>query len=144
MSRVIKFRAWRQGKYEIGSDGSVWSTDFNHTGKRKQLKTYKDRDGYPTVFFNINGVRRIWAVHRLVAWAFLGEKPTPKHQVNHKSGVRDDNAASNLNYLTSRENTLDGWARGRKHSRNQLLAISKAMTAANMRRWHPQEYAKAA
>lgn len=26
--REIKFRAWKEGKYEIGSDGSIWSTDF--------------------------------------------------------------------------------------------------------------------
>lgn len=136
--REIKFRAWDGSKYDIGDDGSVWSNDFNNSGKRKQLKLYKDRDGYNTVFLTIVGVRRIHAVRKLVALTFLGERTTPKHQINHKNGVRDDDQVENLEYLTSRENTLHGWARGRKHSKKQLLAISKAVTAYNMRRWHPE------
>ena len=135
--REIKFRAW-DGGYKIFEDGKV-------VGPTKHvLKGSLDRDGYRVVFLYINKRRRIHAVHRLVARAFLGEKPTPKHQVNHINGIRSDNRVENLEYLTSRENTLHGWARGRKHSKKQLLAISKGMTAYNMRRWHPEQYAKAA
>jgi hypothetical protein len=142
--KEVKFRAWDGSKYEIASDGSVWSNDFNNTGKRKQLKLYKDRDGYHVVWFTINNERRIHAVRKLVALTFLGPRPTPKHQINHKNGVRNDDRVENLEYLTSRENTLHGWARGRKHPKHQLLAISKAMIAYNDRRWHPEKYAKTA
>lgn len=73
-NRPIRFRAWG-GKYEIGSDGSVWSTDFNHTGKRKELKQYLDEDGYPHVFLNIDGKRTKLVIHRAVAKLFLSPKP---------------------------------------------------------------------
>lgn len=142
MTREIKFRAWDR-KYEIGSDGPVWSNDFNNTGKRNALKLYKDRDGYNVVYLTTDGVRHIHAVRKLVALSFLGPR-SEGMQINHKNGVRDDDSVENLEYLTSQENTQHGWARGRKHPKHQLIAVSKAMTAANMRRWHPEQYAKAA
>jgi hypothetical protein len=43
-------------------------------------------------------------VHILVALAFLGPKPTPEHEVNHKNGDKLDNRVENLEYLTSDEN----------------------------------------
>lgn len=143
MQRTIKFRAWEGSKYDIGSDGSVWSNDFNNSGKRKALKLYKDRDGYNTVFLTTNGVRRIHAVRKLVALTFFGNRPY-KMQINHKNGVRGDDRVANLEYLTSRENTLHGWARGRKVSERQRAASSASMLEANRRRWHPEQYAKAA
>lgn len=112
----IKFRAWDK-KYEFGSDGSVWSLDFNHTGKRKQLKTYLDQDGYPTVVFNHDGIRSVVRVHRAVGILFLGPKPTPKHQVNHKNGIKADNRIENLEWVTCQENVVHGWRQiGRKIS----------------------------
>lgn len=140
--REIKFRAWDgSGKYVAGSDGLIYSTDFNHTGKTKALKGSVDKDGYPHVLMNIDGKRVYRRSHKLIALAFLTPQPTPKHQVNHKNGIRDDNRPENLEWLTSQENTIHGWKRGRKHSREQLIAISKAMTAYNNRRWHPEKYA---
>lgn len=142
--REIKFRAWDgSGKYVAGSDGLIYSTDFNHTGKTKALKGWLDKDGYPTVLMNIDGKRICRKAHKLVSLAFIGLPPTPKHQVNHKNGVRSDNRPENLEWLTHQENVLHGWrVNGRKHSKKQLLAISKAMTAYNDRRWHPEKYAK--
>lgn len=141
--REIKFRAWNGSKYDIGSDGSVWSNDFNNSGKRKTLKLYKDRDGYNVVWLTIDGVRRIHAVRKLVALTFLGERP-PKMQINHKNGTRNDDCVDNLEYLTSRANTIHGWKRGRTISANQRAAMSAGTKAFNQRRWHPEQYAKAA
>lgn len=135
--REIKFRAWDNcGKYLAGSDGSIYSTDFNHTGKTKALKGDFDKDGYHHVLMNIDGKRVYRRTHKLIAMAFLGEPPTPKHQVNHINGVRTDNRPENLNYLTSRENTLDGYRRGRKMSEEQRQKMSVATKLFNHNRWH--------
>lgn len=125
MNRDYKFRAWDKEKYIAGSDGLIYSTDFNHTGKTKALKGWIDRYGYPQVLLNVDGKRLPRASHRLVALAFIGKPPTSKHQVNHKNGVRSDNRPENLEWVTSRENTLHGFARGRKISDKQKLAMNK-------------------
>jgi len=112
--RQIKFRAWDNSKYDIGSDGSIWSNDFNNSGKRKELKKYYDRkDGYMIVYLTINNKRKVYPVRKLVAITFLGKRPD-KLVINHKNGVRDDDRAENLEYVTSQYNAKDGWNRGRK------------------------------
>lgn len=141
MNRPIKFRACEGfPKYEIGSDGSVWSLNYNNTGKRHILRQYLDKDGYPHVYFVVNRKRTKKVVHRLVATHFL-TKPTPKHQVNHKNGVRNDNRLENLEWLTSRENTIDGWKRGRtvseKHRENGRIQMKKV----NRIKWPKHETA---
>lgn len=124
--RAIKFRAWDgSGKYVAGSDGLIYSTDFNHTGKTRALKGVKDRDGYPHVLMNIDGKRIYRASHKLVALAFLGAKPTSKHQVNHKNGIRSDNRPENLEWVTHQENVIHGFrVNGRKHSAKQRKLAS--------------------
>lgn len=137
MSREIKFRAWDgSGKYVAGSDGLIYSTDFNHTGKTKALKGDQDKDGYPHVLMNIGGKRVYRRVHKLIAMAFLDEPPTPRHQINHINGVRTDNRPTNLNYMTSQENTRDGFARGRKISGEQIEAMRQGTVRFNHSRWH--------
>lgn len=132
--REIKFRAW-DTKYEVGDDGSVWSLDFNHTGTRQRMRHYLDQDGYPYVFLQNKGTRTKLVIHRAVAKLFLSVPPTLKHQVNHKDGVRHNGDISNLEWVTSRENTIDGWKRGRKISDDQKTKMKAGTRAFNARRW---------
>lgn len=137
MTREIKFRAWDgSDKYVAGSDGLIYSTDFNHTGKTKALKGVKDKDGYPHVLMNIDGKRLFRSCHKLVALAWLGQRPTPKHQVNHKNGVRADNRPENLEYVTAKQNTIHGWKRGRKPSEKNREWGKKLAAMINKKRWN--------
>lgn len=131
--RQIKFRAWDGcGKYLAGDDGNVYSTNFNHTGKTKSLKGDFDKDGYHHVLMNIDGKRIYVRTHKIIALAFHGPKPTEKHQVNHKNGIRTDNRPSNLEYVTSRENTIHGWrSNGRKHTKEQINRAREQFSGTN-------------
>jgi NUMOD4 motif/HNH endonuclease len=95
-----------EGQYEVSSCGRVKSLRRNRILKTTKGNTSTAR--YYQVSLSVNGSLKAFMVHRLVAAAFIGPRPTPKHQINHISGNRFNNRASNLEYCTCSEN--------RKHS----------------------------
>ena len=67
----------------------------------KLLSLQKINSGYLVVQLWLDDVAHPFTVHRLVAKAFVpGEGP----QVNHKDGVKTNNVAANLEWMTSSEN----------------------------------------
>lgn len=86
------------------------------------------------------------AIHRLVALAFLGEPPTPKHHVNHKDGDKQNARLANLEYCTPRENLMHsievlGYRRDGEHSGCAKLTDQEVLSihAALMRGMPPSE-----
>lgn len=91
-----------EGFYEVSSLGRVRRT---RTGPRTRvgliIQGYSPR-GYRSVRLSRENKIKAFQVHRLVCAAFHGDQ---KHlQVNHKNGVRDDNRAANLEWVTGSEN----------------------------------------
>ena len=97
-------------RYSISPDGDVYS----HLSEQ-YLKQRDNGKGYKTVALtNSKGKRKIFYVHRLVAFSYLGV-PTYQCEVNHINKIRSDNRVENLEYCSTTENEvkkLQGKKRG--------------------------------
>lgn len=85
------------GRYQAFSNGRIWS----RRGFR-WLKVHYSRSGYANVSLDLPGVKS-FRLHRLIAMAFIAN-PEGKPEVNHKDGDKKNNAASNLEWVTHKEN----------------------------------------
>ena len=84
-------------QYQIDEDGNI----YNIRTKKYLLGTI--RSGYRMVKLTINGKKRDFSVHRLVASTFLpNENNLP--QVNHKDGNKLNNSVSNLEWISAAHN----------------------------------------
>ena len=90
------------GFYRVSNTGKVLSVDWNRTGKPKELRPF-DNGGYRRGSVYVNGVRKHFLVHRLVAEAFI-ENPGNLPCVNHVDGDKSNNCVSNLEWVSVQEN----------------------------------------
>lgn len=119
-----------EGKYEVSSIGNVRSLDYHNSGFVKSLIPRKDRSGYLRVMLFRDDGRHSKTIHSLVARAFLGP-PRIKARfitVNHRNENKLDNRVSNLEYLSSAQNTRYGSAihRSARNRRKAIIAIDKS------------------
>ena len=107
---VLKPEKWRSvpgfEPYQVSSLGRICRAD-------RLLKLTKDSTGYLYVDFCLEGKHHKTAVHTAVALAFVGPRPTRKHQVAHSDGSRTNNRPSNISWKTARENASDRSKHGR-------------------------------
>ena len=89
--------------YEISNYGRVKSLNYRMKGYAQVLKLNPDTDGYYQLGIR-NGSLKTVKAHALVAQMFIGERPSPKHHVNHIDGDKTNNHVSNLEYCTPSEN----------------------------------------
>ena len=78
--------------------------------KEKILKiSNHNRNGYLKINITKDNVNKTCQIHRLVAKAFI---PNPNNlpQVNHKNGIKTDNQAENLEWVTISENHKHAFA----------------------------------
>lgn len=119
--------------YEVTPEGRVFSTESNWRGYgRRELSQHLNSYGYPSVRIYVNGKRKRFTVHALVADAFLPFKPSPQHEVRHLDGNKLNSHVSNLAWGTQKDNADDRerhgrTSRGTKHSE----AILKGLEAKN-------------
>ena len=94
--------------YSVTDDGRVLShariDARGNNRKEKWLQPVPDSDGYPRVHLCVNGIKRKWQIHRLVALAFIANNDN-KPTVNHINGNKADNSINNLEWMTFEENS---------------------------------------
>ena len=108
-SEVWKPVVGYEGLYEVSNIGRVRSINFHKSGKAKVMRPSLNTWGYLIVDLRKNNKRHSYAVHRLVALAFI---PNPDNlpEINHKNEIKYDNTVDNLEWCTRKYNINYGTA----------------------------------
>lgn len=104
----MEHEEWKQvdgydGRYVVSSLGRVVSLPNLANNEPHFIKQSISSNGYAHVTLSGNNKQKTVSVHRLVADAFI-EKRGDGFQVNHKNEDKTDNRASNLEWVTAKEN----------------------------------------
>lgn len=87
-----------EGRYQVSSCGRI------RNAQTLQIRKTQKKHGYVRInLTDNNGNDRNCSVHRLVASVFV-PNPENKPHVNHIDGVKDNNRAENLEWVTPEEN----------------------------------------
>lgn len=117
-----------EGLYRVSNLGSVYSLLT-----KKTLKKPVNSSGYSLVVLSINGQKKSFNIHRLVATAFV-PNPNNREQVNHKDGDKTNNDSRNLEWVTQSDNMKHAY-----RMRLQTPSISQKLAVADHCR---QNYSK--
>ena len=107
--------------YEISSLGRLRS---KKTGRYLKIHTKTRKDGYYYNNLHKHGTKKPFLIHRLVAQAFL-PNPENKYYVNHIDGNKLNNAASNLEWVTAKENEDHAYRIGIKNQTGEKNPTAK-------------------
>lgn len=110
MEKWIDIKGFEQ-YYQVSDLGRVRSKDRHSKHKMGGLQFIKGRilkhayykNGYVFIAMCVNGVARQYMIHRIVAKHFV-LNPNNYPDVNHKSGIKDDNRATELEWCTKSQN----------------------------------------
>src|SRR5690349_6500610 len=93
-----------EGRYEISDCGKV-----RNLVSGIELKPRFNKQGYVTaMLYGTDGKPKNKLVHRLVCFAFNGEAPRDKQDVNHLDGIKSNNIPTNLEWTNDRLNIEHG------------------------------------
>lgn len=99
MEKWLKVKGYEE-RYEISDMGRI-----RRLSDGGLMRPAINQNGYQHVVLSKNGKTKDFRVHRLVATHFI-ENKAGKRDVNHKNGIKTDNRADNLEWLTHSENEL--------------------------------------
>ena len=101
--------------YEVNQYGEI-----RHKDRKKNLVKRPNKAGYEYVNFNIQGHRQNFAVHRIVANAFI-PNPNYKPEINHKDSNKSNNAVFNLEWVDSSENKIHSYKSGKRATQGKAI-----------------------
>lgn len=118
--------------YEVSDKGRARRINYRRPGAKKILKPAPDKKGYLRVTIIMDDGRRvIRRMHRLVAIAFI-PNPDNKPDVNHINADKQDNDATNLEWVTCIENNhhaiqhglyANSFAAGRRENEKRMIPV---------------------
>jgi hypothetical protein len=102
---ILKNIPGHENRYKASDTGEIYSCLTN----KFLSKAVHKNTGYELVNLTLkNTKQKVFYVHRLVAFAFMGYAKEGI-QVNHKNGIKTDNRISNLEYMTHEQNQRHSW-----------------------------------
>lgn len=111
-------------EYTISDAGTIISSYHG-----REMRPWFQKQGYRLIKLRKNGCDVACVVHRLVWEAFNGAIP-PGLEINHKNGNKSDNRLSNLELVTSSENSRHAFETGlqiKKLTQAQILEMVEAI-----------------
>lgn len=94
---------YKDERFSVRDNGAV----LRHSRENKPQRKYDNQWTFGTPNCNGHLLLASEFVHRIVAYAFIGEPPTTQHIVDHKNTNRQNNRPENLRWLTKLENILN-------------------------------------
>lgn len=127
MSANLERQARLFKDYLIGEDGFIYSLHFWRGTRTRKIAFTHDNYGYCRVRLSIDGKRKAYQVHKLIAAQWLPKRPSLHHQLRHLDGNKEHNQASNLVWGTAQDNANDREKHGRtaKGSRNGSAKLTE-------------------
>lgn len=128
MEEIWKNIKGYEGLYQVSNFGRIKSLPRNGTVQViKILNPCKDTYGYLRIKLSKNNKVKKYQVHRLVAQAFI-PNPGNKPQVNHIDGIKTNNIATNLEWVTAKENITHAYKIGLTTSERAIKNLGKYST----------------
>lgn len=105
-----------EGLYQVSNLGRIKSLGHliptkggvYRKSKTRILRQKLKKNGYLEVMLSKNGQKRIFLIHRIVAFAFLGKPQGNRNVVNHKDECPRNNTIWNLEWVSTKENVNYG------------------------------------
>lgn len=104
-----------EGLYEVSNLGRIKSIKYN---RERLMKTSHQLNGYVKITLSKDNVQYTSRVHRLVADAFI-PRQEGRDYVNHIDGDKDNNAVSNLEWVSVSENNKHAFKLGLKCAKGE-------------------------
>lgn len=101
----IEFKHIPELGFNISECGTRVNRYIEAFGRFFEYRQKSCRNDYKRIQIVINGKRKTFGIHRLVAMAFIGVPENYREMdVNHKDGNKSNNHYSNLEWVTHKEN----------------------------------------
>jgi hypothetical protein len=120
------------GRYFINEKGEVWSV----AARRLMSQQWDEKHPYPWLLLRCSdGKLRTVAVHRMMGRTWLELPPgligskKGEYCINHKDGNKQNNNATNLEWITCEENVRHAWITGLNQSAGEKSSNTKLKSA---------------